>query len=135
MRLAFCLALFAVGLSGCPLNGGQEQGIAPASAPGGDPHPFRPCKAGPQGGGYHIRAFGISCAAVARVLPGLREYSPREPVTRRRVRDPDAGNELVGEAVHRSPTGWTCLVQGLPKHLVNLILCTRGRQVILYRFA
>jgi hypothetical protein len=127
--------LFALGLGACALNSGQEHDPSPASAPRSDQNGFRRCEAGPQGGGYHIRSFGIACADVARVLPRLLEYNPREPVTRRRVRDSDAGNELVGEAVNRSPAGWTCLVQGLPKHAVSLILCVRDRQVILYRFA
>jgi hypothetical protein len=135
MRLALFLMLLALGLSACALNSGQGRDSSPAGSAPSYQNAFQPCKSGPQGGGYHIRAIGITCEDIARILPRLLEHNPREPVIRRRVRDPDAGNELVGEAVQRSPAGWTCLVQGLPKHLVNQILCVRGRQVILYRFA
>jgi hypothetical protein len=121
------LAVFAlaIALPGCDADDASTASPKAAS--------FHWCRAGPQGGGYHIRAVGISCRRVARILPRLSKGASR--VARRAVRDPDSGNRRVGESVFRNEAGWTCLGQLLPGRYVKQFLCVRGEQVILYRFA
>lgn len=82
---------------------------------------FRVCQPGPGGGGYRVRAIGIDCDEVRSILPRL--FSSAELVTRRE-----------GERVYRNDEGWTCLSQGQPRRF-TLVLCVRGSQAILYRFA
>ena len=106
MRWILILAAVAVLLPGCDVDDAQPSSAGTAT--------FQWCRHGPRGGGYHIRALGIPCRRVARILPHLYISSTAERIAHRRERDPDAGNRRLWEDVYRTEAGWTCLVQSLP---------------------
>jgi hypothetical protein len=84
---------------------------------------FRVCQPGRGGGGYRVRAIGVSCNEVRRILPRL--LSSATLITKR-----------DREGVYRNDDGWTCLSQGQPRRFgFTLILCVRGSRAILYRFS
>jgi hypothetical protein len=134
MRVSRCAVAVVVLslLTGCDLFA-QSGGDGPAGADAVRASPFRWCRAGPQGGGYHIRAVGISCAKVAKTIHRLGLFRTTRALARRTQRDPDAGLRRVTEVVWRTTGGWTCLAQPVPRNQVTQFLCVRGRQVLLYR--
>src|SRR5919204_1869160 len=84
---------------------------------------FQHCRPGENGGGYRVRANGVSCGDVRRLLPkmfaGAKEIERRE-----------------SERVYRTRRGFTCLVQaGPPRPPYTVILCARSAQTISYRAA
>jgi hypothetical protein len=106
-------------------GGGDDVGAAAGKATSGGPQvdTFRVCQPGPRGGGYRVRALGISCGEVRRILPRL--LSSATLITKR-------GRERV----YRNDDGWICLSQGQPRRFgFTLILCVRGSAAILYRFS
>ena len=106
-------------------DGGDDVGAGAANASPSPPQvgTFRVCQPGPGGGGYRVRAIGVSCDEVRRILPRL--LSSATLITKR-----------DRERVYRNDDGWTCLSQGQPRRFgFTLILCMRGSQAILYRFS
>jgi hypothetical protein len=106
-------------------DAGDDGGAAADKASSSPPQvgTFRVCQPGRGGGGYRIRAIGITCDEVRRILPRL--LSSATLITRRER-----------ERVYRNDDGWTCLSQGQRRRFgFTLILCVRGSQAILYRFS
>lgn len=120
---AVAVAVLAAGCDGGEggdgvANGGNEGASRPQAV-----GTFRVCQPGPGGGGYRVRAIGISCQPVRRILPHL--LSSARLVTRRER-----------ERVYRNKDGWTCVSQGQARRFgFTLILCVRRSQAILYRFS
>jgi hypothetical protein len=110
-------------------DGGDDVGAGPGKASPSQVGTFRVCQPGPGGGGYRVRAIGVSCEEVRRILPRLLSSATgRHPATLVTKRE--------RERVYRNDFGWTCLSQGQPRRFgFTLILCVRGSQAILYRFS
>ena len=84
---------------------------------------FQPCRAGEKGGGYRVRATGVGCGEVRRLLPKM--FARAQRLERRE-----------SESVYRTRRGFTCLVQAGPeRRRYTVILCVRHAETIFYRAA